>query len=62
MNEICCRCKKNKAVIGLALPVREEKFWVCEECILLIMELLLKWLEIPRWDKILWNFEMELKK
>jgi hypothetical protein len=60
-NHICCRCKKKEAIKGILLPVREEKFWLCKDCLLLVMELLLRWLETPKWDKVLWEFERKLR-
>jgi len=57
---ICCRCKKKEAIKGLQLPIQKEKFWLCKDCLLLVMELFIRWLGVPRWDRVLWEFEKEL--
>lgn len=57
----CDRCKKKDAIQGIRLPVREEKFWFCRDCLLLVMEVFLRWIEAPRWEKVLWDFEKRLK-
>jgi late competence protein required for DNA uptake (superfamily II DNA/RNA helicase) len=58
---ICCRCKKAEAIDKIILPVREEEFWLCRECLLMVMELVLRWMDVPRWNKVLWDYEKELK-
>lgn len=57
----CCRCKKKEAITSIRLPIQEEEFWLCRDCIILMMELFLRWMEVPKWDKVLWDFEKGLK-